>query len=60
MPILMNEGVVSSEELMEFIKLGLLDGGAMKPARTAGLWVARKQLGMLEMRECCSSAAAAH
>jgi L-alanine-DL-glutamate epimerase-like enolase superfamily enzyme len=33
---------------MEFIKLGLLDGVAMKPARTAGLWDARKQVEILE------------
>jgi L-alanine-DL-glutamate epimerase-like enolase superfamily enzyme len=44
----MDEGVVSSAELMEFIKLGLLDGVAMKPARTAGLWDARKQVEILE------------
>jgi L-alanine-DL-glutamate epimerase-like enolase superfamily enzyme len=48
LPILMDEGVVSSVELMEFIKLGLLDGVAMKPARTAGLWDARKQVQILE------------
>ena len=48
LPILMDEGVVSSAELMEFIKLGLLDGVAMKPARTAGLWDARKQVEILE------------
>ena len=44
LPILMDEGVVSSVELVEFIRLGLLDGVAMKPARTAGLWDARKQI----------------
>jgi muconate cycloisomerase len=43
----MDEGVVSSVELMEFIKLGLLDGVAMKPARTAGLWDARRQIEIL-------------
>jgi L-alanine-DL-glutamate epimerase-like enolase superfamily enzyme len=48
LPILMDEGVVSSAELMEFIKLGLLDGVAMKPARTAGLWDARRQIEILE------------
>lgn len=48
LPILMDEGVVSSVELVEFIKLGLLDGVAMKPARTAGLWDARKQVEILE------------
>ncbi len=47
LPILMDEGVVSSAELVEFIKLGLLDGVAMKPARTAGLWDARRQIEIL-------------
>lgn len=47
LPILMDEGVVSSVELVEFIKLGLLDGVAMKPARTAGLWDARRQMEIL-------------
>jgi L-alanine-DL-glutamate epimerase-like enolase superfamily enzyme len=44
LPIIMDEGVVSSVELVEFIRLGLLDGVAMKPARTAGLWDARRQI----------------
>lgn len=44
LPILMDEGVVSSAELIEFIRLGLLDGVAMKPARTAGLWDCRRQI----------------
>ena len=44
LPILMDEGIVSSVELIEFIRLGLLDGVAMKPARTAGLWDARRQV----------------
>ncbi|MCW5964780.1 MAG: hypothetical protein KIT83_12130 [Bryobacterales bacterium] len=48
LPILMDEGVVSSADLMEFIRLDLLDGVAMKPARTAGLWDARKQVELLE------------
>jgi L-alanine-DL-glutamate epimerase-like enolase superfamily enzyme len=43
----MDEGIVSSVELVEFIKLGLLDGVAMKPARTAGLWDARRQVEIL-------------
>ena len=47
LPILMDEGIVSSTELTEFIKLGLLDGVAMKPARTTGLWDARKQVEIL-------------
>jgi L-alanine-DL-glutamate epimerase-like enolase superfamily enzyme len=47
LPIILDEGVVSSVELIEFISLGLLDGVAMKPARTAGLWDARKQVEIL-------------
>lgn len=48
LPILMDEGVISSVDLAEFIRLGLLDGVAMKPARTGGLWEARLQVEMLE------------
>ncbi len=48
LPIIFDEGVVSSVELVEFIRLGLLDGVAMKPARTAGLWDARRQIEILE------------
>jgi L-alanine-DL-glutamate epimerase-like enolase superfamily enzyme len=48
LPILMDEGLVSNVELEEFIKLGLLDGAAMKPARTAGLWDARMQVETLQ------------
>lgn len=47
LPIILDEGVVSSVELREYIQLGLLDGVALKPARTAGLWDARKQVEML-------------
>ncbi|MFB3829233.1 MAG: DUF6807 family protein [Bryobacteraceae bacterium] len=47
LPILLDEGVVSSVELEEYIKLGLLDGVAMKPARTGGLWDARRQVELL-------------
>lgn len=48
LPILLDEGVVSSADLLEFIKLGILDGVAMKPARTAGLFDARRQVEILE------------
>lgn len=48
LPIIFDEGVVSSVELVEFIRLGLLDGVAMKPARTAGLMDARRQVEILE------------
>jgi L-alanine-DL-glutamate epimerase-like enolase superfamily enzyme len=50
LPIILDEGVVSSVELEEFIKLEMLDGVAMKPARTAGLWDARRQVEILERR----------
>lgn len=48
LPILMDEGLVSHVELEEFVKLGLLDGVAFKPARTAGLFDAWKQLEICE------------
>lgn len=48
LPIILDEGVVSSVELVEFIKLGLLDGVAMKPARTAGLWDSKRQAEIVE------------
>ncbi len=48
LPILMDEGVVSASDLIEFIRLDLLDGVAMKPARTGGLLHARKQVEILE------------
>jgi L-alanine-DL-glutamate epimerase-like enolase superfamily enzyme len=48
LPILFDEGVVSVYDLEEFHKLDLLDGVAMKPARTAGLFDARRQVEYLE------------
>jgi L-alanine-DL-glutamate epimerase-like enolase superfamily enzyme len=50
LPIIMDEGVVSHVELEEFIKLDLLDGVAMKPARCGGLTGARKQIELLMNR----------
>ena len=47
LPIIMDEGVVSSVELAEFHQLGLLDGVAMKPARCGGLADARRQVEYL-------------
>lgn len=46
-PIIMDEGIVSSVELEEFIKLDLLDGVAMKPARCGGITEARRQIEIL-------------
>ena len=48
LPIILDEGVVSVRDLEEFHKLNLLDGVAMKPARTAGLRDARLQVEYLE------------
>lgn len=48
LPILLDEGVVSSVDLEEFIRLDMCDGIAMKPARTAGLWDARKQIEIVQ------------
>lgn len=48
LPILMDEGLVSHVELEEFVKLKLLDGVAFKPARTAGLFDAWRQLEICE------------
>ncbi len=48
LPIIMDEGVVSSVELEEFIKLELLDGVAMKPARCGGITKARRQIEIVQ------------
>jgi muconate cycloisomerase len=44
LPILMDEGIINTGELEEFIKLGMLDGVAMKPARCGGITEARAQI----------------
>jgi L-alanine-DL-glutamate epimerase-like enolase superfamily enzyme len=48
LPIIMDEGIVSHVELEEFIKLELLDGVAMKPARCGGLTEARRQIELVQ------------
>lgn len=48
LPIILDEGVVSPADLVEFIRLGMLDGVAMKPARVGGLLPARRQIEILE------------
>ena len=48
LPIIMDEGIVSSVELEEFIKLQLLDGVALKPARCGGMVEARRQIEILQ------------
>jgi L-alanine-DL-glutamate epimerase-like enolase superfamily enzyme len=47
LPIIMDEGIVSTIELAEFIQLGLLDGVAMKVARCGGITEARRQIEMV-------------
>lgn len=47
-PILMDEGVISPVELEEFIKLDMLDGMAMKPARCGGLLSNKRQIELCE------------
>lgn len=48
LPILMDEGIVSPVELEEFIKLDMLDGMAMKPARCGGLLSNKLQIELCE------------
>jgi len=48
LPIIMDEGVVSPRDLIEFIRLGMLDGVAMKPARCGGLLSQRRQIEIIE------------
>lgn len=48
LPIIMDEGVVSPSDLIEFIKLGCCDGVAMKPARCGGLRSAALQIQILD------------
>jgi L-alanine-DL-glutamate epimerase-like enolase superfamily enzyme len=38
LPILMDEGILSPVETEEFIRLGMIDGIALKSARNAGIW----------------------
>jgi L-alanine-DL-glutamate epimerase-like enolase superfamily enzyme len=53
LPILMDEGLVSPDELVEFIRLGMLDGVAMKPARCGGLLAGRRQIEIVLDAGCC-------
>ena len=50
LPIIMDEGIVSSAELEEFIQLDMLDGAAIKVARCGGLTEARRQVQILQDR----------
>jgi L-alanine-DL-glutamate epimerase-like enolase superfamily enzyme len=48
LPIIMDEGIVSCVELEEFIKLGCLDGIAIKVARCGGITEARRQIELVQ------------
>jgi len=48
LPLFMDEGVVAPVELAEFIRLGMLDGVAQKPARCGGLLSCRQQIELLQ------------
>lgn len=48
LPIILDEGVVSPSDLIEFIKLDCCNGSAMKPARCGGLVSASQQIEILE------------
>ncbi len=48
LPILMDEGVVSPVELVEFIRLKMIDGVAMKPARCGGLMSNKRQIEIIQ------------
>ncbi len=48
LPILMDESVVSPSTLMEFIRLNVLDGVAMKIPRSGGLAPARRMIEILK------------
>lgn len=50
LPILMDEGVVAPADLEEFLRLGMLDGVAMKPSRCGGLTSAKRQIEILRNR----------
>ncbi len=50
LPILMDEGIVSPADLEEFIRLGMLDGIAAKPARCGGLLSNKRQIEMCRER----------
>lgn len=48
LPIVLDEGVVSPTDLIEFVKLGCCNGAALKPARCGGLLSASQQVEILE------------
>ncbi|MAT68237.1 MAG: mandelate racemase [Planctomycetaceae bacterium] len=51
LPVLMDEGVIAPLDLLEFHKLGMLDGVAMKPARCGGLQSCRRQIEFCQQHD---------
>ena len=47
LPIILDESVVNLVELEEYVKLGMCDGVAIKPARCGGITEARRQIEFL-------------
>jgi L-alanine-DL-glutamate epimerase-like enolase superfamily enzyme len=47
LPIIMDEGCVAPIDVAEFMKLGMMDGVAMKPSRCGGLVSAKAQIELL-------------
>ena len=50
LPIYMDEGVVSLQDLEEFLALGMMNGMAAKPARCGGITTALAQIDLLRQR----------
>jgi L-alanine-DL-glutamate epimerase-like enolase superfamily enzyme len=48
LPILMDEGCISPVEVQEFIRLGMVDGIAMKPSRCGGLMSNKRQIEIVQ------------
>jgi L-alanine-DL-glutamate epimerase-like enolase superfamily enzyme len=46
LPVFMDEGIVSPVEAEEFIRLGMVDGITLKPARNAGLWPSERIISL--------------
>jgi L-alanine-DL-glutamate epimerase-like enolase superfamily enzyme len=48
LPIVVDEGMIAPRDLVEAIRLDLVDGVAMKPARVGGLWPQRRMIELVQ------------
>lgn len=48
LPLVVDEGVITPRDALEMIRLGLIDGIAMKPARVGGLYPQRRLIEIVE------------